>query len=88
VVPIITAPATLKKDDTSDPESDELLMQVSNGTGEVTLEQYLDYFGFANTNFGDDAATSSHKSAIIAMFNERDKDGNGVLTKDEIDLRI
>ena len=45
----------------------------------MTLEQYLNYFN----------ATDEHShqyQAIKAMFLARDKDGNGVLTKDEIEV--
>ena len=59
-------------------ECDDILMKVSGGSGSVTLEQYLRYFKVTNEH-------SPRYQAISAMFDARDKDNNGVLTKDEIE---
>jgi Ca2+-binding EF-hand superfamily protein len=43
----------------------------------VTLEQYWHYFNVAEE--------SPQRAPVEAMFHARDKDGNGMLTEDEIE---
>jgi Ca2+-binding EF-hand superfamily protein len=50
------------------------------------MDDYLDYFGFNGvSNRSDDCA---RKAAVVDMFKLRDKDGNGVLTLEEIEEMI
>ena len=88
--PIVTA-ASVFRDRPSGPgyqgppqpaaECDDILMRVSGGSGKVTLEQYLHFFNASEDN-------NPRKSVITDMFHNRDVDGNGVLTKDEIEVML
>ena len=59
-------------------ECDDILVMVSGGSGSVTLEQYLKYFKVTNEH-------SPRYQTVSTAFHARDKDNNGVLTKDEIE---
>ncbi|KAI9871493.1 MAG: hypothetical protein M1823_008431, partial [Watsoniomyces obsoletus] len=88
--PVITAPPTFRgrpgHPEYDGPaqeaeECDDILKEVSGGTGKVTLEQYFHYFNVTDEH-------SRRGNAIADMFHERDLDGDGVLTKEEIEQML
>ena len=74
-------PAELQEAQADNQVCDEILMTVSNGTGEVNLEQYLQYFNVI-------VKDSERGRMVIDKFHAHDVDGSGILTKEEIDLII
>jgi EF-hand domain len=62
-------------------ECDDILMKVSGGSGNVSLEEYLKYFNVSDVD-------SPMRDAVIDKFRKHDQDGDGFLTKDEIELMV
>jgi hypothetical protein len=67
-------------------ECDDIFQEVSKGAGRITMDDYLDYFGFKGV--GDRSDDCARKAAVVDMFKLRDKDGNGVLTLEEIEEMV
>jgi hypothetical protein len=67
-------------------ECDDIFRRVSKGAGKITMDDYLEYFGFKGV--GDGSDDCARKGSVVDMFNFRDKDGNGVLTLEEIEEMI
>lgn len=64
-------------------EAHEAFLEVSGGADEITLDQYLAWFGL-NSSATDDSA-AKRRVAVIEKFRLHDVNADGFLTFDEID---